>query len=129
MRWDSGAIWKVDWPRTDFLRSSVDFKEIISGGPGRGGIPAVDDQVFESVDAVEDLEPTEPVIALAVNGVAKAYPLRILMWHEIANDVIADIPITVTYCPLCNAAIVFDSRVGREDSGLRRYGASSVIRT
>src|SRR5262249_29463504 len=49
----------------------------------------------------------EPVISLALDGDARAYPIRILIWHEIVNDVVADTPVAVTYCPLCNAALVF----------------------
>jgi hypothetical protein len=59
---------------------------------------------------VEDLAPQEPVIGLQINGDARAYPLRLLIWHEIANDIVGGVPVAVTYCPLCNAAIVFDRR-------------------
>jgi len=59
----------------------------------------------------EQLVPGEPVIGVIIGGQAKAYPLRILMWHEIANDTLGGIPLTVTYCPLCNSAIVFDRRI------------------
>ena len=103
--------WKREWPRTDFSRSAIDLSEIMSGGPPKDGIPGIDDPQFKMVDQITDLGPHEPVIALALNGVAKAYPLRVLMWHEIANDMIGRVPVVVTYCPLCNASLVFDRRV------------------
>jgi hypothetical protein len=53
----------------------------------------------------------EPVLALEVKGDARAYPLQILMWHEIVNDVVGGLPVTVTFCPLCNSGIVFERTV------------------
>jgi hypothetical protein len=103
----------AEWPRTDFSRRSVDLGEILPGGPPKDGIPAIDRPRF--VDALEArawLRPEEPVIALRLDGEARAYPLQILMFHEIANDDIAGRPVAVTFCPLCNASIVFDRRVG-----------------
>ncbi len=52
------------------------------------------------------------MIELVVRGDARAYPLQILIWHEIANDVIGGVPVAVTFCPLCNTSIAFDRRVG-----------------
>lgn len=106
------ADWQIEWPKTDFEKTSVAFSEIISGGPPKDGIPPIDNPQFVSVDEVDDLPDTEPVIGLTIDGEMKAYPLRILMWHEIVNDVLAGVPVTVTFCPLCNATIVFDRRVG-----------------
>ena len=119
------ADWKREWPRTDFGKSSIDFSEILSGGPPKDGIPAIDNPEFVSVSEVTDLGDQEPVIALKLNGEAKAYPLRILMWHEIANDEIGGVPVTVTYCPLCNAAVVFDRRVNEQ---VLDFGVSGKLR-
>ena len=108
-------MWRQEWPNTDFNRSAVDFDEIVSGGPPRDGIPAIDNPQFRRVGAAEiDLADTEPVIVCDYEGEVKAYPLRILMFHEIVNDQMGDLPIAVTYCPLCNASIVFDRRVGEQ---------------
>jgi len=104
--------WRAAWPRTDFARHAVDLAEIRSGGPPKDGIPAIDAPQFAPIDAVENLRPTEPVIALTVNGDTRAYPLRILTWHEIVNDTVGGVPVAVTYCPLCNAAVVFARTVG-----------------
>ncbi len=104
--------WEAEWPRTDFTRAAADLSEILSGGPPKDGIPAIDDPVFVPVAAVTDLTDQEPVIALEIGGDARAYPLRVLTWHEIVNDVVGGLPVAVTYCPLCNASIVFGRRVG-----------------
>ncbi len=98
--------------RTDFTRSNVDLGEIIGGGPGKDGIPAVDEPRFESIGAVATwLSEEAPVIALELNGEARAYPLAILIWHEIVNDTIAGVPVVVTFCPLCNTALAFERTV------------------
>lgn len=101
-----------EWSATDFSRHTVDLTDIVSGGPSKDGIPPIDAPIFESqAAAAERLAPNEPVISLSLGGEAKAYPLSVLVWHEIANDVIGGVPVAVTYCPLCNSAIVFDRRV------------------
>ncbi len=100
------------WPHTDFSRTTVEVSEIHSGGPPKDGIPAIDEPRFVAVDEAADwLHPREPVIALEIDGEARAYPLQILIWHEIVNDRLAATPVAVTFCPLCNAAIVFDRRL------------------
>lgn len=103
---------RAEWPRTDFGRRTVPLEEIRDGGPPRDGIPAIDVPRFVAAASVGELDPGEPVIGLEVEGVVRAYPLRILAWHEIVNDTIGGTPVAVTYCPLCNAAIVFDRRAG-----------------
>ncbi len=109
----AGTHWEAAWPRTDFSKHAVPIEEIRSGGPGKDGIPSIDDPRFHSVSEIgEDVAPTEPVIGLVIDGDARAYPLQILTWHEIVNDTVGGRPVAVTYCPLCNAAIVFDRQVG-----------------
>lgn len=107
--------WEGEWPQTNFDKSLIDFKDILSGGPPKDGIPAIDNPVFLPVSDIQNLKPNEAVIALSVQGQARAYPLRVMMWHEIVNDKIAGLPVAVTYCPLCNAAIVFDRRLPSGD--------------
>ena len=119
------AAWSREGWRTDFTKSSIDFAEIMSGGPPRDGIPSIDNPVFVSAAEVGDIDDREPVILFPVEGNSRAYPLRVLTWHEIANDVVAGVPVAVTYCPLCNAAIVFDRRVG--DRTLE-FGTSGKLR-
>lgn len=98
---------------TDFTKYSVDWDEILSGGPPKDGIPSIDQPTFESVEAAsERLAKQSPVLFFAHGHVARAYPLEILIWHEIVNDVVDGQPVTITFCPLCNASIVFDRQVG-----------------
>ncbi|MDP8910621.1 MAG: DUF3179 domain-containing protein, partial [Actinomycetota bacterium] len=101
---------RAGW-RTQFSKHSVPFAQIESGGVPKDGIPAIDAPRFVAVSDVEFLAPDEPVIALEVAGEARAYPIQILIWHEIVNDEIDEVPVAVTFCPLCNTAIVFDRRV------------------
>ena len=90
----------------------VDTSRLISGKLPPDGIPPVDDPLFEKAAWVDWLSDQEPVIGLEINGDARAYPVQILIWHEIVNDKVGGTPVTVTYCPLCNSAIVFDRRLG-----------------
>ncbi len=95
--------------KTDFSQHSVSYREILSGGPPKDGIPAIDNPRFVSVsDADEWLEDVEPVIFFQIGGDARAYPIQIFMWHEIVNDTVGDVPVVITFCPLCNTAIAFE---------------------
>ncbi len=120
----SPSVWKHEWPDTDFTKASIDFGEIMSGGPPKDGIPSIDDPDFEPVADV-DLPAREPVIGFAVGDDIRAYPLRVLMWHEIVNDVVGGVPVAVTFCPLCNAAVVFDRRV---DGATLEFGTTGKLR-
>ena len=119
--------WAYEWSKTDFKKTSIDFREILSGGPPKDGIPSIDNPRFMAANKVniQDLAPTEPVIGVIINGKARAYPLRILTWHEIVNDELAGVPISVTYCPLCNSAIVFDRRL---DGKILDFGTTGKLR-
>jgi hypothetical protein len=95
--------------KTDLSKALVPLDEIVSGGPPPDGIPAIDRPVFVATRAADAwIKPREPVLALQVNGDARAYPLQILMWHEIVNDVVGGRPVAVTFCPLCNSGLVFE---------------------
>ncbi len=117
--------WQREGWKTDFSRIEIDVGEILSGGPPRDGIPSIDNPEFIAVADEDSIPDREPVISLVVNGDARAYPLRIMMWHEIANDVVGGTPVAVTYCPLCNAAIVFDATV---DGIARDFGTTGKLR-
>lgn len=96
---------------TDFSRHDVPLSEIISGGPGKDGIPAVDEPRFLPIDRVDWLVDREPVIAFGLGDEWRAYPIQVLIWHEIVNDSVADTPVAITFCPLCHTAIAFDRRL------------------
>jgi len=85
----------------------VDPRDIVAGGPPPDGIPPIDRPHFQTAGAVDWLADTEPVAVVELEGEAKAYPLQILVWHEIVNDQVGGVPVAVTYCPLCNTAISF----------------------
>ncbi|MBK8035360.1 MAG: DUF3179 domain-containing protein [Chloroflexi bacterium] len=108
---DVSSLTRV-WDKTDFCQSQAGvFDDIISGGVPRDGIPPIDNPTFESMaDAATWLQPQSPVIAFALNGTARAYPLAILTRHEIVNDVVSGVPVAVTFCPLCNSAVVLSGR-------------------
>ena len=111
---------------TDFAKHSVPFTEIISGGVPRDGIPPIDDPLTSQIADIEEfMTDSEPVISVQVNGKARAYPLGVLTRHEIVNDELGGVPIAVTYCPLCNSAVVFDRRV---DGRVLDFGVSGNLR-
>jgi Protein of unknown function (DUF3179) len=94
---------------TDFSKHIVPYREIFSGGPPKDGIPAIDEPKFVDVKEADGwLKPVEPVILVEVGQQARAYPLQILIWHEIVNDTIGGLPLVVSFCPLCNTAIAFE---------------------
>ncbi len=114
------------WPETDFGLSSVPLSQIISGGPGKDGIPSIDDPRFvAAADAATWIEADEPVVLLESSSSARVYPLQVLTFHEIVNDSIDGRPVAVTFCPLCNAAIVFDRRV---DDRVLEFGTTGLLR-
>ncbi len=113
--------------RTDFGRHTVPYSDILSGGPPKDGIPGIDEPNYVSVDQADEwLQPREPVILLDIDGTARAYPLQILMWHEIVNDTLAEAPVAVTFCPLCNTAIAFERVVG--DNQVTTFGTTGRLR-
>ncbi len=113
--------WNTNWNL-----HTIDYSEILSGGPPRDGIPSIDDPKFITPEeAATWLADNEPVIAFEWNGDARAYPLQILTWHEIVNDIVGDLPVLITFCPLCNSAIVFDRTINGETF---EFGTSGLLR-
>lgn len=104
----SGPSALDDPESAEFPEPLVPLADIISGGPPPDGIPPIDDPVFlDTTDNVEILDPSESVVALEINGDARAYPIRAMIWHEIVNDTVGGVPVSVTYCPLCNSAVTY----------------------
>lgn len=113
--------WKTDWSKR-----SIDLDELLSGGPPKDGIPSINHPVFVSInEASRWLAAQEPVIALAIEGVARAYPLQVMTWHEIALDDVGGVPVVVTFCPLCYSAVAYDRRV---DGQVLTFGVSGMLR-
>ena len=87
-------------------------------------IPALEDPAFEPAAEVGWLAAVEPVLALEIGGDARAYPLRIMTWHELVNGTVGGVPVTVSYCPLCNSAVAYDRRVGER---VLDFGTSGAL--
>jgi len=121
---------------TDGVRHSIPLDEILSGGPPKDGIPSIDKPKFISIrDADEWLkEENELGLALQIDGVKRFYPYRILVGHEIVNDIINGKRVLITYCPLCFTGIVFDPLIhvfsktsAREQSERVEFGVSGKL--
>jgi hypothetical protein len=91
----------------------------------KDGIPAIDEPRFDAASDIDWLADEEPVVALEVEGDARAYPLQILTWHEIVNDTVGGVPVAVTFCPLCNTAIAFERPVVSGD--VTTFGTSGKL--
>ena len=107
-------------PTSPPLVSARLLTEVVS----RDAIPSIDDPRFISPERAGWLAGREPVIALEIDGDARAYPLQIMTWHEIVNDVVGGHPVAVTFCPLCNSAVAYDRRV---DGRVLEFGTSGML--
>ncbi|MEX2673760.1 MAG: DUF3179 domain-containing protein [Phycisphaeraceae bacterium] len=117
---DAGAI--AEQFNLDDLRIPRD--EIRSGGPSKDAIPAITDPDVARVSEVDFLEPTDRMVAITIEGESRAYPIRLLNWHEAVNDQLGETPFAVTYCPLCDSASVFDRRMNGE---VLEFGISGLL--
>jgi hypothetical protein len=116
-----------DWLNTDFSHTTVKLSGMIEGGPGKDGIRSIDQPKFETIESAEKwLDARDPVIVFSSGAKSKAYPLQILIYHEIVNDRLGDDEIAITYCPLCNAAMVF-SRLHK--GSLLDFGTTGKVYT
>ncbi|MCU7834007.1 MAG: DUF3179 domain-containing protein [gamma proteobacterium symbiont of Taylorina sp.] len=108
----------------DLSNASIKYEEIFSGGPPRDGIPSIDKPKFIDISQVDFLQDDDIVIGLVRADKARAYPSRILVWHEIVNDIIDGEAVVVTYCPLCGTAMVFDRHIAGK---LHTFGVSGLL--
>lgn len=109
----AGSALRGDRRKAAFPPSVVNPDDIVSGGPPPDGIPPIDDPVYAPISEVDFIaDDNEGVIVVEINGETKAFPIQILIWHEIVNDEVGGVPVTVTYCPLCNSALVFERQLG-----------------
>lgn len=113
--------WKTNWEK-----HSIEYDELLNGGPLRDGIPPIDKPKFQNMkEASSWIKNNEPLIFVRIKDKTKAYPIQILIWHEIVNDTISDKNIVVTFCPLCNASIVFNRDI---DGKTYDFGTSGLLR-
>lgn len=122
---DGPKDWRPEFPLTDFSQTAIDFDEIVTDGPRRDQIPPIDAPQFLPAASFEGIGAQEPVLSIGINGDFRAYPLRILLWHEIVNDEIGGVPVLISYCPLCNSGVVFDRRL---DDAVIEFGNTGRIR-
>jgi hypothetical protein len=108
----------------DVGNATIPLREIRGGGPPRDGIPAIDDPRFLEPSRVDFLAPEDELLSVTHAGITRAYPLRILVWHEVVNDTLGELPVAVTYCPLCHTAMVFKRTV---DGKPTTFGVSGLL--
>lgn len=115
----------------EFPEPLVDPAQIISGGPPPDGIPPIDHPEFISISAADEwLDNAEPVVVIEMDDDARAYPVQILIWHEIINDTVGGVPVAITYCPLCNSAVSYRRTVDGIDTTFGTSGrlfASALV--
>jgi hypothetical protein len=108
----------------DLGQRSVELRLVVAGGPPRGGIPALTGPATEAASQASWLADDDRVVGVVINGQARAYPLRLLNWHELVNDSLGDTPVVVSWCPLTASAVVFDRRVGGRELS---FGVSGLL--
>jgi hypothetical protein len=127
--WKGTLLSRIDPRFADFLHNDAEslirVEEILWGGVRVDGIPALNQPKMIPPEEADYLVPEEPVFGIAINGEAHAYPLRIIDWHEMANDVIGGVPVTLAYCTLCGAAIAYDGRAS--DGQTYTFGSSGFL--
>jgi hypothetical protein len=127
--WKGQLLGGIDPGFADFLQddhpSSIRVEEIMWGGVRVDGIPALVNATMFPPAGASYLEPGEPVFGISINGDHRAYPLRILDWHEMANDVVGDVPVSLAYCTLCGAGIAYDGRASNGET--YTFGSSGFL--
>jgi len=102
----------------------VPVEEIVSGGPQKDGIPSLENPAFVTAAEATFLNGRDRVLGISLNGVTRAYPIRILNYHEIVNDTLNGEPIVITYCPLCGSGMAFEATV---DGRAFEFGVSGLL--
>ncbi len=116
---EMGRFIEPDKPRT------ISAQEILWGGVVVDGIPPLNDPKMETLEqAALWAFDTDQVIGVVINGEARAYPRRIIDWHEMVNDTVGGVPVSLAYCTLCNSAILYD---GRHNGQVYRFGTSGML--
>jgi len=115
---------KLTIMETNGVKHLIPLDRIKGGGPPKDGIPSIDNPVFASIQDSHFMSDSDTVIGLEINGQAKAYPLFILVWHEIVNDIVGGTPVAITYCPLCYTNQVFERII---DGQAVEFGTSGKL--
>ena len=108
----------------DLRGATIPENEVFKGGPPKDGIPSIDNPRFVKAEKSSQLGDSDLVLGIALNGIAKAYPLPIMNWHEIVNDKFGDLPVVITFCPLCGSGMAFESTM---DGRPLTFGVSGLL--
>ncbi|MGI9534046.1 MAG: DUF3179 domain-containing protein [Thermodesulfobacteriota bacterium] len=108
----------------DVNNSIIPKNEILSGGPPKDGIPAILQPKFITADKANWLKDNDFVAGISIKGEKRAYPVRILVWHELVNDNVGNVPILITYCPLCGSIIAFSRSPDKKEL---TFGVSGLL--
>ena len=103
----------------------VPVKDILRGGPPRDGIPSIDQPVFQTAAKYREFSNSVQVLGVYFQGIAKAYPINIMDWHEVVNDDFKGQAVTITYCPLCGSGIAFKADV--KQGANKEFGVSGLL--
>ena len=121
---DDFSFSEMTMMETNGVKHSIPLDKIKGGGPPKDGIPSIDNPQFSSVDDARFVSDSDTVIGLEINGESKAYPIFILVWHEIVNDDVGGVPVAITYCPLCYTNQVFERTI---DGQKVEFGTSGKL--
>lgn len=120
------TTWTKNWPKTDFTQTNIKLSELVYSGIPKDGIPAINRPRFVSIKKAKKwVDDKEPVLVVEINKKARAYPLQILLYHQIVNDTFQGEPILITFCPLCNNGLVLNRKVGNKTL---TFGISGLVR-
>jgi len=117
--------WSLEFPKTKFNLSNVSLSDIRFVGVRRDSIPTIFNPKFKRAKSISSLGLLEPLVRVDIKGEVRGYPLRILVWHELVNDMIKGVPVLVSYCPLCSSGVVFDRRLKNQ---VLRFGNTGLLR-
>ena len=117
--------WKNSWPESDFTNATIPLSEIYLGGKSRHTMKPIDRPYFETLEDKEPIADSEPVISFVNGKVARAYPIRILIYHGVVNDVVNEIPIAITYCPLTNTGVIYKRQIDKKSL---QFAVSGMLR-
>jgi len=111
------------FPDTDWSKADQSLTDALNGGPGKDGIPALNEPKFDTLDTWKQAGDVNAIVIQDGDN-TKVYPYNILVWHEIINDTVGGVPIAVTFCPLCGSAVVYDRRL---PDGVSTFGVSGAL--
>ena len=110
---------------TDGVKHSIPLEDILDGGPGKDGIPSIDQPKFIGVNEAKSVFKEDGQgLVVSIGSDSRFYPYQILVWHELVNDTVGGTPVLVSYCPLCNSGIVFERKINSEVAG---FGVSGKL--